>query len=166
METEEIPSRNLPQRFSSLRFSTTRTWRAISVKTWTRYLLFQVPGWVIAAIILLGLIYWIGLPLWIAVGAFLLWVIKDFVLYPFLKVAYETGGKNGVDHLVGLLGLARERIDPRGYVHVRGELWRAETEPGDGPILAGSRVRVRARDGMTLIVAMEDTGATETERKK
>jgi membrane protein implicated in regulation of membrane protease activity len=49
---------------------------------------------------------------------------------------------------------------------VRGELWRAETEPGDGPILAGSRVRVRARDGMTLIVAMEDTGATETERKQ
>ena len=135
-------------------------WRAISVKTWTRYLLFQVPGWVITAIILLGLRYWIDLPLWIAVGAFLLFVIKDFLLYPLLRKAYESGAKTGADQLVGLRGVAREQIDPRGYVHVRGELWRAETESSDRPISAGSPVRVVRANGMTLIVTTEGTGAT------
>jgi membrane-bound serine protease (ClpP class) len=115
---------------------------------------------VIAAIVLLGLRYWIDLPLWIAGGAFLLFVIKDFILYPLLKVAYESREKTGSDRLVGLQGVARERLDPRGYVHVRGELWRAETEPADGPILAGSRVKVVAANGMTLIVVKEDAGAT------
>ena len=56
--------------------------------------------------------------------------------------------------------MAQEQIDPRGYVHVRGELWRAETEPADGPILAGSRVKVVVANGMTLVVAKEDAGAT------
>lgn len=107
----------------------------------------------------MGLRYWVGLPLWIVVGTFLLWVIKDFVLYPLLRVSYESGGKTGADQLIGLQGVARERLDPRGYVHVRGELWRAETEPGDGPISAGSPVRVVGTNGMTLIVATEETGA-------
>lgn len=132
------------------------------MKTWTRYLLFQVPGWILAAVILLGLMYWIGLTLWIAIGAFSLWVIKDLVFYPLLRKAYESSAKTGADQLVGLQGVARERLDPRGYVHVRGELWRAETEPADGPILAGSRVKVMAANGMTLIVAKEDTGATSS----
>ncbi len=114
----------------------------------------------ITAIILLGLRYWIDLPFWIAVGAFLLFVIKDLVFYPLLRVAYESREKTGSGRLVGLQGVARERLDPRGYVHVRGELWHAETEPADGPILAGSRVKVVAANGMTLIVAKEDAGAT------
>ncbi len=89
-----------------------------------------------------------------------LWVIKDLVFYPLLRNAYESSPKTGADQLVGLQGVAQEQIDPRGYIHVRGELWRAETEPGNGPILAGSRVKVLAANGMTLIVAKEDTGAT------
>ncbi|MCZ6623696.1 MAG: NfeD family protein, partial [Deltaproteobacteria bacterium] len=126
----------------------------------TRYLLFQVPGWILAAVILLGLRYWIGLPLWIAIGAFSLWVIKDLVFYPLLRKAYESGAKTGADQLVGLRGVAREQLDPRGYVHVRGELWRAETESSDRPISAGSPVRVVRANGMTLIVTTAGTGAT------
>ena len=93
----------------------------------------------IAAIILLGLRYWIDLPLWIAVGAFLLFVIKDLLLYPLLRKSYESSPTIGADQLVGLWGVAQEQIDPRGYVHVRGELWRAETESSDKPISAGSQ---------------------------
>ena len=130
------------------------------MKTWTRYLLFQVPGWIFAVVILLGLRYWIGLPLWIAIGAFSLWVIKDLVFYPLLRKAYESSPKTGVDQLVGLQGVAQEQIDPRGYVHVRGELWRAETESRDKPISAGSPVRVVRANGMTLIVTTEGTAST------
>ncbi len=123
-------------------------------------MLFQVPGWILAAVILLGLRYWIGLPLWIAIGAFSLWVIKDLVFYPLLRKAYESGAKTGADQLVGLRGVAREQLDPRGYVHVRGELWRAEIESSDKPISAGSPVRVVRANGMTLIVTTAGTGAT------
>ncbi|MFQ5851946.1 MAG: NfeD family protein [Candidatus Binatia bacterium] len=130
------------------------------MRTWIKYLLFQVPGWVLAALVLMGLRYWIGLPVWIAVGAFLFWVIKDFVFYPFLRIAYESRVKTGAEQLVGLRGVARENLSPHGYVHVRGELWRAEAEPGDRPILAGSPIRVLAGRGMTLIVAAE-TGDLE-----
>lgn len=87
---------------------------------------------------------------------FVLWVVKDFLFYPLLRVAYQRGPKTGVDQLIGLRGVARQDLDPRGQVYLRGELWRAETAPGVLPIVSGSRVRVLRAEGMTLIV-MADT---------
>lgn len=124
--------------------------------TWNKYLLFQVPGWILAALILIAMRYWVGLPIWIALFGFVLWVIKDFLFYPLLRVAYQSGPKTGVDQLIGLRGVARQNLDPRGQVYLRGELWRAETAPGILPIVSGSRVRVLRAEGMTLIV-MADT---------
>jgi len=126
------------------------------VTTWNKYLLFQVPGWILAALILIAMRYWVGLPIWIALFGFVLWVIKDFLFYPLLRVAYQPGPKTGVDQLIGLRGVARQNLDPRGLIYLRGELWRAETAPGVLPIVSGSRVRVLRAEGMTLIV-MADT---------
>ncbi len=120
------------------------------MKTFTKYTLFQVPGWVMAAIILYGLGYWGLLPAWVAAGLFVIWVGKDFALYPFLRVAYQSDAKTGAEQLVGLRGVARDRLDPRGYVQVHGEMWRAEATAG--PIEAGSRIRVTAANDFTLIV--------------
>ena len=124
--------------------------------TWNKYLLFQVPGWILAALILIAMRYWVGLPIWIALFGFVLWVIKDFLFYPLLRVAYQSGPKTGVDQLIGLRGVARQNLDPRGQVFLRGELWRAETAPGVLRIVSGSHVRVLRAEGMTLIV-MADT---------
>ncbi len=96
--------------------------------------------------------YWVDLPIWIALFGFILWVIKDFLFYPLLRVAYQSGPKTGVDLLIGLRGVARQNLDPRGLIYLRGELWRAETAPGVLPIVSGSRVRVLRAEGMTLIV--------------
>jgi len=63
-----------------------------------------------------------GLSTWIAIGVFLLWIIKDFVFYPVLKHSFESEGKTAVEQMIGLQGMAREFIDPGGYIHVRGEL--------------------------------------------
>ncbi len=120
--------------------------------TWNKYLLFQVPGWILAALILIAMRYWVGLPIWIALFGFVLWVITDFLFYPLLRVAYQSGPKTGVDQLIGLRGIARQHLDPRGQVYLRGELWRAEIAPGVLPIISGSRVRVLRAEGMTLIV--------------
>jgi len=122
-------------------------------------MLFQVPGWVLVILVLSALRIWINLPIGIAIGLFILWVVKDLLFYPLLRIAYQSGPKTVVEKLVGLKGVVREHLDPQGYVYVRGELWRAETEPDMLPIVAGSPVRVLRAQGMTLIVAAEKVPA-------
>ena len=117
-----------------------------------RYLLIQIPGWILAVIILSALHRWMNLPVWVAVGLFAVYVGKDFVLYPFLRRAYEPGGKTILEQLVGEAGVATQQLDPDGYVRVRGELWHAEAAPGMQPVPQGSRIRVESARGMTLIV--------------
>ncbi|MBI2089760.1 MAG: NfeD family protein [Deltaproteobacteria bacterium] len=120
-----------------------------------KYLLFQLPGWVLVGVILTGLRYWAGIPGWTALGLFLLWVAKDLVMYPLLRTAYESGVKTGAEQLIGTRGVAYNELSPRGYVRVRGELWQAEVRSSDPPVPPGSPVRVLAADGMTLIVKGE-----------
>jgi membrane protein implicated in regulation of membrane protease activity len=120
--------------------------------TFQRYMLFQVPGWVIDIAVLAALIEWWKLPLWAAVGIFTLLVVKDFVLYPFLRVGYETKERSGIERLIGERGVVKQRLDPEGYVLVHGELWKArQALPGEH-LAPGTRVRVAAFDGMLLLV--------------
>lgn len=122
------------------------------MSTWTKYLLLQLPGWVLAIIVLTGLRHWLGLPFWIALGLFLLWVVKDLVMYPLLRTAYESRVKTGIEELIGTRGIVEQELAPRGYIRVRGELWRAEVKADDGRIPRGSSVRILEAQGMTLIV--------------
>ena len=62
--------------------------------------------------------------------------------------------------LVGLIGETRGELKPEGPVFVKGTLWRGRS--GDGPIPAGTRVRVRAVDGLILRVE-PDLGASDPE---
>jgi membrane-bound ClpP family serine protease len=55
--------------------------------------------------------------------------------------------------LVGLVGETRGELAPEGPVFVKGTLWRGRT--ADQPIPAGTRVRVRGLDGLTLRVEPE-----------
>ena len=73
-------------------------------------------------------------------------------MYPLLRTAYESGVKTGVEQLVGARGVAQEELAPRGYIRVRGELWRAEIKADNGRIPSGSPVRILEAQGMTLIV--------------
>jgi membrane-bound serine protease (ClpP class) len=59
--------------------------------------------------------------------------------------------------LVGLVGEARGELKPDGPVFVKGALWRGRSS--DGPIPAGSRVRVRGVDGLILRVEQEPPAA-------
>ena len=132
-----------------------RSASVVVVSTWVKYLLFQVPGWVVAALVLILLRIWTKLSLETAVGLFFLWVVKDLLFYPLLRIAYQAEPTTVVEQLIGLKGVAREPLDPSGYVRVRGELWRAEAEAGSDPIAAGAAVRVLRAEGMTLIVGSE-----------
>lgn len=122
--------------------------------TLTRYYLFQVPGWIFAAVILAMVWSWLGVPAWVAIGLFGLLVVKDIVFYPLLRIAYEVSAL-GAARLVGQIGVARDRLDPTGYVQVQGELWHARTEDGSEPIPSGASVKVVAGERMTLTVIGE-----------
>jgi membrane-bound serine protease (ClpP class) len=52
--------------------------------------------------------------------------------------------------LVGLAGETRGELRPEGPVYVKGALWRGRTL--DGPIAAGTRIRVKGADGLILRV--------------
>ncbi|MBI4524123.1 MAG: NfeD family protein [Deltaproteobacteria bacterium] len=121
---------------------------------WKKYALFQAPGCVAATLALVGIMKWVDLPLWAAVGLFFVWVIKDIALYSLVRTAYESDVKTGVEQLVGEKGVAQEWLDPRGMVRVRGELWQAEAEPRDQRIEPNSEIRITGAHGMTLIVSL------------
>lgn len=120
--------------------------------TFARYLMFEIPGWVVAGAVLALLVHTGELharTAWILLALF---VGKDFALYPVLRVGYQPSAPDGRAMLVGALGTARERLDPAGWVRVGAELWRAELADGHAPIEAGAPVRVVAVDAMTLHV--------------
>jgi len=124
------------------------------MSTWRKYVLLQVPTWVVALAVVWGLNRWVGLPWWAAVALFAGYVAKDFLLYPFLRRAYESGA-TGAAQLIGATGVAAERLAGKGYVRIRGELWQAEAAPGSPAIPEGARVRVESARGMVLVVRAE-----------
>ncbi len=117
-----------------------------------RYVLFQVPGWVLAGAVLYGLWPRSGLEPWIGVAVFGGWIAKDFAMWPLLRKSYETDVRTGAADLVGAKGVVRASIDPVGSVRVRGELWKARAE-GPGEVLPPETdVEVVGASGMTLTV--------------
>jgi membrane protein implicated in regulation of membrane protease activity len=121
------------------------------VSSWLKYLIFQVPGWIGAGIILVGLAQWQWLPSWLAAVCFVGWLIKDLLLYRFFRRAYEPD-VTGAARLVGERGVAEGDLSPEGYVRVRGELWRAVANSGAEVISSGTEVEIVSAERMQLAV--------------
>jgi len=138
-----------------------KKWGVAQMTTFARYLLLQIPGWVLTGLILLGLHHWLGLPLWLISGLFVGLVVKDFIWYPSMRTAYESNVRTGAEQLIGAQGVVQTELNPQGYVHVRGELWRAEVEHDATPIARGNPVRVQAARGLTLIVTADEVSSCD-----
>jgi membrane protein implicated in regulation of membrane protease activity len=67
----------------------------------------------------------------------------------FLWWSQRRGAAVGVEALVGKHGVVLSDLGPERQVRVAGEIWRARCEGGCEP---GTRVVVRAVDGLTLLV--------------
>ncbi len=57
--------------------------------------------------------------------------------------------------MVGKKGVAKERLDPSGYILVHGELWKAEVMDGGPPVEKGETVEVHGIRGRVLLVKRE-----------
>jgi len=117
-----------------------------------KYLLFQLPGWAAVAGGAFAAHRWLGLSEALAAGAVAAWMLKDAVLFPFVRDAYEVEPRRPGAHLEGRLAVAEEALAPQGLVRLGAELWRARLAPGSPPVARGGRVRVEAVEGLTLRV--------------
>ncbi|HWP59678.1 MAG TPA: NfeD family protein [Candidatus Acidoferrales bacterium] len=126
------------------------------MRTFARYLLFQIPGWAIAAVVLFVAYEAFELSRKLALGLFAAWAAKDFVLYPFVRKAYEADVKTGSQELIGKRGIAKQWLRPEGYVEIHGTLWRATADPETRPISPQTPVRVKDARGLMLIVTAEE----------
>lgn len=127
-----------------------------SQRTVAKYILFQLPELAVVCVLAIGARSWVGLPDWAAAGIIALWVIKDVVLYPFVRIAYQPGSGGGAASMVGARGTAQEALRPLGYVRISAELWRAELRTGAPPVERGDRIRVTGVDGLTLVVEPDE----------
>lgn len=123
------------------------------MKTWTRYLLLQIPGWVVAGLVALLIQRWFQLPDWTTPTALGIWIAKDLVLYPFLKEAYDgSTSRTPATRLVDEMGTAQQDLNPQGFVRVHGELWRAMVIGSSRIVRRGERVSIRRVERMLLLI--------------
>jgi membrane-bound ClpP family serine protease len=125
-----------------------------------KYLLFQIPGWIISALVLMLLWHWKLIPKWLAVLCFFGWLLKDLLVYPFFRRAYEPG-ITGSARLVGSRGVAQGDLAPTGYIRVRGELCRAAVRPADQVVRSGAEVEIVSAERMEVFVRAVDAGSGE-----
>jgi membrane-bound serine protease (ClpP class) len=116
-----------------------------------RYLVFQVPGWVIVGAGLVAAVHWWQLAEAIAWLLFGLFVSKDLLMFPFVRKAYEPSSGSPADALVGRSAVATDDLAPAGYVRIGSELWASELRDG-GQVRKGFELRVVEVRGLTLIV--------------
>ncbi len=119
-----------------------------------RYSLIQLPGILLVGLVLLVIHSRFHLPAWVGWLIFVLWVLKDGILFFFLWPAYDNQSRD-VYSLAGHTGVAASDLNPRGRVRLHGQTWPAHTLDGSDPIPAGTRVRVVDRQGLLLRVRRE-----------
>jgi membrane protein implicated in regulation of membrane protease activity len=117
------------------------------------YVLWQLPGWCLAAIVGLWFEALVGLPAWAGETLVGLLILKDLALFPAMRVVFSPPRTN--ERLVGARGRVVQRLAPVGYVRVMGELWNAEARAAGRQIDAGTPIVVRDARGLTLLVEEE-----------
>jgi membrane protein implicated in regulation of membrane protease activity len=126
------------------------------VTTAVRYALYQIPGIFICGLLLAISWRWTRWPVSWAVALLALWILKDALLYPLLRHAYERSPSDHGAGLIGLTAVVVEPLNPRGRVKVRGESWWAIVvvpDPESSRIVpVGTQVSIESLDGLRLVV--------------
>jgi membrane-bound ClpP family serine protease len=135
--------------------------RQWSARILIKYILLQLPVIVLLPMILLIIRHWVDIPVWLIWGLVALLVIKDIIMFPIVWRAYEQSHPGDPTSIIGMRGIAKDRLAPTGYIRVHGELWQAEARGDASPIEKGKGVRVVGIEGLTLLVRQEDGDMTD-----
>ncbi len=126
--------------------------RGWSTRIIIRYGLLQLPAMALLLMALLLVQRWIDIPDWVFRGSIIVWIAKDVVLFFFTWRAYDWNGAGSNHSMIGARGITQDRLAPSGFIHIRGELWKAEVWGGGRPIEKRENVEVREIIGLTLLV--------------
>jgi len=126
-----------------------------------KYILLQLPIIVLLPLVLLFIRQWVDIPVWLIWGLVALLIIKDIIMFPRVWRSYDQSRPGNPTSIIGMRGIAQDRLAPTGYIQVRSELWRAEVMEGRSPIANGKGVRIVGIEGLTLIVQAEDEETTD-----
>jgi len=124
-------------------------WKTRIIK---RYILFQIPAFLIVISILLLLDQWLNLTYVLITAILVLWILKDTIMYRFVWKSYDVDNKAQVNRLIGSKGKIVEDLNPRGYVKVNGELWHAEVNNNDTFLRKDEVVEVVEVNGLKMRV--------------
>ena len=127
------------------------------MRVFGRYLMFQATGWGLAALALGLFVHWDWISLWVAGGLLLLLLLKDLVLFPYVRKAYEPSASHGGESLLGAVARVEGSLTPEGWIRVGAERWRARVKGGARDLQTGEYVEVREIDSLVLIVEPVDT---------
>jgi membrane-bound ClpP family serine protease len=115
--------------------------------------LLNIPELAAVVLILVIIEHWVALTAWLFWSIIGFWIVKDALLFPFIWRAYDWNRSEQSGSLIGVQGIAKQRLIPSGYVQIHGELWRAKRFGEGPPIEAGQTVRVEKMEGLTVFVA-------------
>jgi membrane-bound ClpP family serine protease len=107
--------------------------------------------------------HWVALSPRLFWGLIVAWIAKDVALFPLVWRSYDPRPSGPSEAMIGAVGMTRERLEPTGYIVVRGVLWRAQVAGGGPPIEPDQPVRVKTRRGLTLIVVPVQDASGERE---
>jgi membrane-bound ClpP family serine protease len=127
--------------------------RKIPRPAYLRYILLNIPELAAVVLILVIIEHWVALTAWLFWSIIGFWIVKDALLFPFIWRAYDWNRSEQSGSLIGVQGIAKQRLIPSGYVQIHGELWRAKRFGEGPPIEAGQTVRVEKMEGLTVFVA-------------
>jgi len=121
-------------------------------KVLARYVLIQLPGLLFIICILFLIRRWVEFPVWIIWLVALISTAIDVLLFFYTWPSYDWDEK---DSMIGEIGVALDRIDPTGRIHIHGEQWYAELINNEPPVEKGQKVSVCGRQDLILQVRAE-----------
>jgi membrane-bound serine protease (ClpP class) len=125
----------------------------------------RLPTWLGAVVLALGswwLVHSHGPALRPAIWVIVVGVLGSLVFYGIVMTvvlrALRGQSRDLGRALVGRDGEVRSTLNPQGHVLVEGALWRARALEWDGPVAAGTPVRVTGVDEEALVLDVEPIG--------
>jgi len=123
----------------------------VNLKIVIRYTLLQIPEFILILIGLHLIRIRFDLADWLFWTVILISAAKDILLFPFIWPAYDWDNPKHKDPMLGMRGVTRERLAPKGYIFIKGELWMAQIN-GETAIEKDRDVVVTQVKGLTLMV--------------
>lgn len=130
--------------------------RGWSFRVVAKYGVLQLPALFLIVSTLIVVKRWVEVSPLFFWGVILIWIVKDVMMFPFVWRAYDGTASGYESSLKGARGVAREVLEPDGYVQVQGELWQSQLTGKKARLDKGDEVRVMDVQGLTLLVEPEE----------